>query len=83
MRKIVALALFAACGSAAVASPEFSPEDRACQLPCENRAATPTPVTPSKPPLLDKQDSAAARQEVQQLAELRRLAWAEKPRAVR
>jgi hypothetical protein len=31
------------CGAAA-ASPDFSPEDRACQLPCEIRPATPTPV---------------------------------------
>jgi hypothetical protein len=84
MRKTVALLLYAACSTAAMASPEFSPEDRACELPCENRTAKPTPVVPLQPAVLDKHDSTMARQDAQLRAESRRLlAWAERPRPVR
>ena len=83
MKRTIALVLYTACSTVTMASREFSPEDRACQLPCENQTAKPTPVTPPKAPMLDKHDSATARQEAPQRAEPWRLAWAEKPRSVR
>jgi hypothetical protein len=84
MKKTFALVLYAACSTAALASPEFSPEDWACQLPCESKTAEPTPVTPLRPAVLDKHDSATARQDAEQRVELRRLlAWAERPKPVR
>jgi hypothetical protein len=73
MTKIFVLALCSAalCGVAA-ASPDFSPEDRACQLPCESRAETPTPVA-VPPKANDAQLSKATPSEAERRVELRRL----------
>jgi hypothetical protein len=64
----------------ALAAPEFSPEDRACQLPCENRQATPTPVASApldKEALLVRMTPSDAERRI----ELRRLiAMANQPR---
>jgi hypothetical protein len=79
MTKTFLLVLCTAALSAG-AAPEFSPEDRACQLPCENRQATPTPVAVSP---LDKEALLARMtpSDAERRVELRRLiAMANQPR---
>jgi hypothetical protein len=68
---VLVLCSAAICGAAA-ASPDFSPEDRACQLPCEIRPATPTPVAGASK-VRETTLSNAMASEAERRVELRRL----------